>query len=153
TPFLFESCVRYHPQAFKTPSAEHWKATDKKTDKASVCPEPVAVYKSKKYRPWWEVFDDPILSDLEMEACANSPSVASAVARLKEQKASYITALKSLFQKKNLNASPQREPLSSSQLAPRTPTPTTASTPTASTTPVVIPSITPTAPSVTVMPT
>lgn len=152
---FFNSCVqRYNPPALKTPSADTWKAPVDKIGEEIPCPEPIAVHKKNKYQPWWEVFNDPVLNDLETEACANSPSIANAVARLEEAQAVYIIARSTLFPELNLDITASRQRLPSSQLASPGNISTTATSPSQPTTasPVVIPSTSPTAQRITVIP-
>lgn len=114
--FLCSSCVqRYNPPPVKTPTSEQWKASQEpKTDLAS-CPEEEKVLSQASFCPWWKVFEDEMLNNLESQAIQNSPTVQAAIARLDQAYAFYGIELSSLFPQVTLDASASRQRVSKTQ--------------------------------------
>ena len=116
TLLLTTSCVqRYTPPPLVTPSADTWKAPEEISTATLACPKPEIVLSEYTFRPWWTVFQDPILSDLEKQAIANSPTVQAAIARLEQSYAFYGITRSTLFPEIELDAAASRQRLSKTQ--------------------------------------
>jgi NodT family efflux transporter outer membrane factor (OMF) lipoprotein len=94
------------------PSAEGWNSEIEAPKKGLECPEPMLIGESTLFTPWWDVFQDDILSDLETKAIANSPTVMAATSRLEQAYAIYGINRSTLFPEIDLNAQASRQRLS-----------------------------------------
>lgn len=118
---LFSSCVqRYDRPPLHTPTSSSYKATIAANEESSPCPPKEMMLKQASFSPWWEVFDDANLSDLEREAVNNSPTVQAAVARLEQAYANYGIVRSSLFPEVNLDMTASRERVSPTLRQPGT---------------------------------
>ncbi|MBS0656228.1 MAG: efflux transporter outer membrane subunit [Verrucomicrobia bacterium] len=107
---LCTSCVQsYNRPPLNTPKAEEWKSPQALPKSGPVCPEPELMLEKTSFRPWWKIFNDPILDDLEAEAIKNSPTVQAALARLEQAYAQYGINLSALFPQINLNTDASRQ--------------------------------------------
>lgn len=113
---LFSSCVQsYRPDPVRMAQANEWKAPDTLSTTGPPCPEPEAAVADQTFRPWWKIFNDPVLCDLEEQAMRNSPSVQAAIARLEQAYAFYGIELSALFPEIDLQMHASRQRLSKTQ--------------------------------------
>ncbi len=97
------SCVQYRPKPVSVPKPEEWKTAFEPTEH----PTPLPSEQKAKYDtlyPWWEVFEDKTLSELEQVALMNSPTLQLAFYTLQEAKQVYLDARSYLFPSVDLNA-------------------------------------------------
>ncbi|MCE5293070.1 MAG: TolC family protein, partial [Chlamydiales bacterium] len=109
------SCVqRYDAPPLPTPTVSTWKSQQKNDDEKphAVCPDPEQVLVEASFRPWWKVFNDPILNDLEYHAIKDSPKVQGAVGRLEQAMARYGITRASLYPEIDLAISATRQRIS-----------------------------------------
>jgi len=115
TLLLVTSCVRYNPDPVKTPQVERWKSPQEEAAVYADCPEPEQILAEAAFHPWWKVYEDPKLTELEYEAIKESPRVQAAIARLEEAMASYGITRSALFPQLNLQVTATRERISQTQ--------------------------------------
>lgn len=120
---LFSSCgPHYNPPHPKPPVGEHWKAKQPEEEAPPQCPQESIAVEEVLFRPWWQIFQDPLLDDFEARAIADSPTIASAIARLAEAKANWGVAYSNLYPELDLLLSasrskiPQNVPLAGQNL-------------------------------------
>lgn len=110
---LCSSCVqRYSPAPLPVPSAGSWNPTIEIAKTGPDCPEPVLICNETLFRPWWNIFHDDVLDELETRAVKNNPSVMEAVARLEQAYALYGINRSALFPELELAMQASRERLS-----------------------------------------
>ncbi len=107
------SCIqRYNPPPIDTPKVEHYKSQEEEVVKYAVCPEPEQVLQEASFRPWWKVFNDPVLDKLAYQAIQDSPKVQAAVGRLEQAMAFYGITRASLFPEIDLDVTASRQRVS-----------------------------------------
>ncbi len=120
------SCIqRYDPPHVATPSVDAWKT--KQDEKPSAeCPTPEQVLVEASFVPYWKIFNDPVLDQLEYQSIKESPKVQMAVARLEEAMAHYGITRSSLFPQISLDVTAARERVSKTEAFPLANAPTTS---------------------------
>ncbi|MBS0635497.1 MAG: efflux transporter outer membrane subunit [Verrucomicrobia bacterium] len=114
--FCLPSCIqRYDAPPIPTPKVDAWKNEQPVTSKFADCPDPEQVLVEASFRPWWKVFGDDRLNELEYQAIAESPKVQGAVGRLEEAMAFYGITRASLFPEIDLEGFASRQRVSQSQ--------------------------------------
>lgn len=110
---LASSCVqRYDAPPLNTPTATSWKETQNIPLTPASCPEPEQVLQEASFRPWWKVFNDHKLNELEYQAIKESPKVKAAIARLESAMAVYGITRASLFPEVDLDVTANRKRIS-----------------------------------------
>ncbi len=127
---LATSCIqRYSPDPVKTPQVEKWKTPKEEANAYSDCPEPEQVLAEAQFHPWWKIYRDPKLTELEYQAIKESPKVQAAISRLEQAMAYYGIERSYLFPQINLQVTASRERLSQTQAFSNATQTTTSLTP------------------------
>lgn len=100
------SCIQYRPPPVQKPEVTEWKSEASETGEK--LPEKYNRYTAK----WWEIFDDPVLNDLQVAALKNSPTIQLQIATLQESRAIYRFVRADQFPQLNLFGSASRSHLS-----------------------------------------
>ena len=129
--FTLGSCVTYNPPPVKTPKATSWKNQTPTDKPLTECPESSMVF-NVPLAPWWTVFNDEILNELEEKAIKQSPTIQNAVAKLEELQALYGVIRSEQFPQLNLSASYERQrfPVDSGVISQSQQTTSSSTTPT-----------------------
>lgn len=107
------SCVqRYDAPPLNTPKVESWKTRETKDTTYADCPAPEQILVEASFRPWWQVFNDTKLNELEYEAIKESPKVQAAIGRLEQAMAFYGITRASLFPEIDLDVRVSRQRVS-----------------------------------------
>ena len=101
------SCVSYRPKEVKTPSVTSWKAGGEKEQGYTKCPVSEKV-KYEAITPWWQVFEDEALNQLEEQALKESPTIELAFYKMREAQELYISQRAYLFPFLDLNVEATR---------------------------------------------
>ncbi len=110
------SCIqRYDAPPLHTPKVESWKSHLKDDTAYAECPDPEQVLVEAAFRPWWKIFNDTKLNELEYQAIKESPKVQGAIGRLEQAMAYYGIARSSLFPQVGLDISASRQRISQTQ--------------------------------------
>ncbi len=113
---LATSCIqRYNPPPVQTPKVESWKTPAEEAKVYSDCPEPEQILQEAAFHPWWKIYNDPTLTELEYQAIKESPKVQSAIARLEAAMAYYGIERSYMFPQVSLQVTALRERLSQTQ--------------------------------------
>lgn len=109
----FTSCMqRYDAPAVNDYEVQEWQTKEVATHQVAICPDPERVLKEALFVPYWQIFQDPILDDLEYQAIKDSPKVQAAVARLEEAMASYGISYAEVFPEVTLDVQASRQRIS-----------------------------------------
>lgn len=110
---LASSCIqRYDAPPLHTPQAASWKEPQTNNLTWASCPEPEQVLAEASFRPWWKVFNDHKLDELEYQAIKDSPKVQGAIARLESAMAVYGITRSSLFPEIGVDLTASRKRIS-----------------------------------------
>jgi len=96
------SCIQYRPPPVQKPEVTEWKSEASETGEK--LPEKYNRYTAK----WWEIFDDPVLNDLQEAALKNSPTIQLQIATLQESRAIWRYVRADQFPQLNLQGNANR---------------------------------------------